>query len=140
MTARLRRELRTVLALQLRRPEARALILLAVEEAVLNVLEHGYDGAPDRPVTVTVKALDDHRFRVRILDRAPERDVTRLPVVPLARSAHQAAVRGRGLAMVRLLTEAMSHCRRRGGGNRLELVFDADRLSRAVEEEFGEAA
>jgi anti-sigma regulatory factor (Ser/Thr protein kinase) len=140
MLSRLRRELRSALALQLRRPEARTLILLAVEEAVLNVLEHGYGGAEGRPLTVTVKALDPRLFRVRILDRAPERDVTRIPVTPLARSARRAAVRGRGLALVRLLSESMTHRARDGGGNRLELVFDADRLSRAVQEELGEAA
>ncbi len=137
---RLRQALREVLVLDVRRPEARALALLAVEEAAANVAEHGYGGAAGCPLSVTVRNLPDEVFEVTLRDRAPVVDVTALPARDLARLAEERAERGRGLAMVRGLCRSMAHRRRRGGGNELVLVFDAAALTRRVEEQLRDAA
>jgi len=134
------RRLRQALVLEVRRPEARALALLAVEEAVANVLEHGYRGQPGRPFTLTFRPLAGERFEVVLRDRAPVVDVARLAPGDLERLAIQKASGGRGLALVRLLVETLEHARRRGGGNVLTLVFDADELSRIAQEHSREAA
>ena len=126
---RLRRGLDEALAFGVRSPEARALALLAVEEAAANVLEHGYRGRAGRPLEIVIRIDVGGRFAVTLRDRAPECDVTALPAVDLDRLARACAERGRGLAMVRRIAASMRHRARRGGGNELTLTFDATRLS-----------
>jgi anti-sigma regulatory factor (Ser/Thr protein kinase) len=139
-TSRLRRGLRALLVLDVRRPEARALALLAVEEIVVNIAEHGYGGEAGHPISVIVRPREEEVFEIAVRDRAPVVDVTALPPVDLGRLARDRAVRGRGLTMVRLLTRSMVHRSRRRGGNELILTFDAVELSRRVEEDLGDAA
>lgn len=137
---RLVRRLRRALVLEVRRPEARAMALLAVEEAVANVLEHGYHGRPGQPFTVTFRSRPGERFEIVLRDRAPVVDVTRLVPGDLRRLARSHATGGRGLALVHLLASELRHARRRGGGNVLTLVFDAEELSRIAQEHSREAA
>jgi len=139
-TSRLRRALRAVLVLDVRRPEARALALLAVEEIAANIAEHGYGGEAGHPISLLVRPLEGEIFEISIRDRAAVMDVTAIPVANLGRLARDRAARGRGLAMVRLLAESMTHRPRRGGGNELTLTFDAAQLSRRAEEKIGDAA
>ena len=140
MLPRLRSGLRGILALFVRRPEARALAALAVEEIVANVADHGYSGREGLPISLTMRPLGGERFQVRVLDRAPVRDVTLIEAPDLAESARRLSPRGRGLALVRLIANSVVHRGRSGGGNALDLVFDAAVLSRIVEENFREAA
>jgi len=137
---RLVRALRESLVLEIRSPEARALALLAVEEAAVNILEHGYDRAPGRPLQVTFRSLEPDRFQIELRDRAPTVDVSRMIPGDLKQLAARQSIRGRGVAMVRMFTESVRHAPRRGGGNILTLVFDAGRLSRLAEEHSREAA
>ncbi len=125
---------------EVRRPEARALALLAVDEIAANVVEHGYRGEAGRPLGVTFRPLDGERFEITVRDRAPVIDVTARPVVSLRTLARKRAPRGRGLAMVRRLAESLRHRSRPGGGNELTLIFDAVALSRLGEEPFRDAA
>ena len=138
--SRLRRGLREVLVLDLRRPEARAMAMLAVEEAVANILEHGYGNRAGLPVEITLRIGEGERFAVVLRDRAPVVDVTTLPPRDLDRLARDLATRGRGLAMVRRIAESMRHRPRRGGGNELTLFFDAERLAGGAETLSGKAA
>ena len=137
---RLRRALRDVLVLEIRRPEARALTLLAVEEVAANIVEHGYGGEPNRPISVTVTIEPGGVFTIILRDRAPLKDVTSLPSGDLKELARTSATRGRGLAMIDLLARSVTHRKRRGGGNELELVFDAEDLVRRVEASLKDAA
>jgi anti-sigma regulatory factor (Ser/Thr protein kinase) len=137
---RLRRALRAVLVLEIRRPEARALILLGVEEAAANIVEHGYEGETGRPLSVTVAIESGRTVTITLRDRAPALDVTSLAPNDLKQLARTAAPRGRGLAMIELLVRSVSHRPRRGGGNELELVFDAEDLARRVEQSLEDAA
>jgi len=114
--------------------------LLAVEEAVANILEHGYRGRPGRPFTVTFRALPGERFEIVLRDRAPALDVTRLVAGDLGRLARSHATGGRGLALVRLLARELRYAKRPGGGNVLTLAFDAEELSRIAQEHTREAA
>jgi anti-sigma regulatory factor (Ser/Thr protein kinase) len=123
-----------------RRPEARALTLLAVEELVANIAEHGYGGQAGRAISLSVQAREDETFEITIRDRAPTVDVTGIPPGNLGRLARGRAVRGRGLAMVRVLTRSLKHRSLPGGGNELTLTFDAVELSRRVAEDLGDAA
>ena len=91
---RLRRALREVLVLEIRRPEARALALLAVEEVAANIVEHGYGGEAGRPLAVTVALEPGERFTITLRDRAPVLDVTSLSPNDLKELARSAAPRG----------------------------------------------
>jgi anti-sigma regulatory factor (Ser/Thr protein kinase) len=137
---RLRRRLREVLVLEVRRPEARALILLALEEAAANVVEHGYDGRPGHPLSVTVSVEAGENVTIVLRDRAPVLDVTSLASGDLKELARRAAPRGRGLAMIGMLARSMRHRPRRGGGNELELAFNVEELARRAEETLNDAA
>ena len=137
---RLVARMREILPLVIRKPEERALALLAVEEAAVNILEHGYQNEAGRPLTVRIATLEDDRFHVTLRDRAPLADVTRIAPGDLKELARRRASRGRGLALMRLLTTAMVHHPRPGGGNDLQLVFDTHHLTRVIEEHFRNAA
>ncbi len=137
---RLRRELRDTLARSVPFPEARELAMLAVEEAAANVFEHGYGNQAGCPLEVTVRIGERERFAVILRDRAPVFDVTSLPPADLDRLAREFATRGRGLAIVRQIADSMRHRARRGGGNELTLIFDAERLAGGVEHLREEAA
>ena len=129
MPGRLARRLREVLVLEVRRPEARALAVLAVEEAAANILEHGYGGEAGKPLEVVVQMREPEVFEVTLKDRARVLDVTRIHPGNLKKLARERAERGRGLALVHILTRAMNHRKRGGGGNIINLVFDAAHLS-----------
>ncbi|HET9232512.1 MAG TPA: ATP-binding protein [Candidatus Eisenbacteria bacterium] len=132
--------LRELLPAVIRKPEERSLVLLAVEEAAVNILEHGYRNDSGRPLSIWVRALDDGRFQVMLRDRAPLTDVTIIAPGDLKELARTRASRGRGLALMRLLTSSMTHRPRHGGGNELILVFDTVHLGRVIEEHFRNAA
>jgi len=140
MPGRLARRLREVLVLDVRRPEARALALLAVEEAAANIFEHGYGSEMGRPLEVVVQIREPEVFEVTLKDRARMLDVTRIHPGNLKKLARERAERGRGLALVHLLTIAMNHRRRTGGGNIINLVFDAAHLSEIAREHSRDAA
>jgi len=140
MAGRLARRLRDVLILDVRRPEARALALLAVEEAAANVLEHGYGGKTGEPLEVLVRMREPEIFEVTLKDRARVLDITRIPPGNLKKLARKQAERGRGLALVQILTRDLSHRRRAGGGNVITLVFDAEHLSEVAKEHSRDAA
>jgi anti-sigma regulatory factor (Ser/Thr protein kinase) len=132
--------MRDALTSVIRKPEERALVLLAVEEAAVNILEHGYQNEEGRPLTIRICALEDDRFEVTLRDRAPLADVTRIVPGDLKELARRRASRGRGLALMRLLTTSMVHRPRPGGGNELILLFDPHHLARVIEEHFRNAA
>lgn len=140
MAGRLARRLREALVLDVRRPEARALTLLAVEEVVANILEHGYGGEAGRPIEVGVLMREPEVFEVTIKDRARLIDITRIHPGNLKKLARERAQRGRGLALVHLLTRTMNHLRRVGGGNVIVLEFDAEHLSEIAREHSRDAA
>lgn len=140
MAGRLARRLREVLILDVRRPEARALALLAVEEAAANILEHGYRGKTGRPLEVVVRMREPEIFEVTLKDRARVLDITRLHPGNLKKLARKRAERGRGLALVQMLTRNINYKRRAGGGNVITLVFDAEHLSEVAKEHSREAA
>ena len=132
--------LRELLPVVIRKPEERSLVLLAVEEAAVNVLEHGYRNVSGRPLFIWVRTLDSERFQVTLRDRAPLTDVTRITPGDLKELARTRASRGRGLALMRLLASSMTHRPRRAGGNELVLVFDPVHLDRVIEDHFRNAA
>jgi serine/threonine-protein kinase RsbW len=94
-------------------------LVLAVNEAVTNVLLHGYD---DRPglVTVSVEA-DGEAIRVRLTDSAPLFDPTTVPTPDITRPLEDRPLGGLGVHMMRRLTDELSYGLTGDGHN--ELLF-----------------
>jgi serine/threonine-protein kinase RsbW len=101
-------------------------LVQAVDEATCNVMLHGYGG---KAGDVEIEAvLRDRRIEIRILDRGPTFDPTAAPVP--APGAIPAPTRpggmGKGIQLLRTLTDEVHHSARPDGGNELTLVRSID--------------
>jgi serine/threonine-protein kinase RsbW len=94
-------------------------LVLAVNEAVTNVLLHGYGDAPG-PLSVCVEA-DGHELRVILADEAPHFDPTTVPPPDIHRPLEERPLGGLGIHMMRQLTDALLY-RAAEGGNELAFV------------------
>jgi serine/threonine-protein kinase RsbW len=93
---------------------------LAVDEAVTNVVVHGYRGEPG-PLEVAVER-DGDRLVVRVRDRAPPFDPARAPAPDLTSPLDERPVGGLGVHLIRQAVDEMRHRTPEGGGNELTLV------------------
>lgn len=93
-------------------------LVLAVNEAVTNVLLHGYDSQPG-PVTICVEVVDDD-LRVVLTDSAPPFDPTRVPPPDIFLPLEDRPLGGLGVHMMRQLTDELLY-RPLADGN--ELIF-----------------
>jgi anti-sigma regulatory factor (Ser/Thr protein kinase) len=96
-------------------------IRLATEEAVMNVIEHGYAGGTPGPITLRIRH-DAQQLVVTVEDDAPYFDPSTIrpadPDAPLERRS----VGGLGWHFVTQLMDQTRHERRHPHGNRLTLV------------------
>ena len=99
-------------------PAEASRICLAVDEALCNVIRHGYDSDPNGPITLTgTEARDERLLEFIIEDRGRQVDLDTI------RSRNLDDVRPGGLG-VHLIEEIMDHAtweHRDGGGMRLTL-------------------
>jgi serine/threonine-protein kinase RsbW len=99
-------------------------LVQAADEAVCNVIVHGYAGGPDREgkeIEVGA-ALVDGAIEIRILDRGPVFDPTAATGPDLSVPPRQRKPGGMGIHLVRTGTDAVHHRARPDGGNELRLV------------------
>jgi anti-sigma regulatory factor (Ser/Thr protein kinase) len=100
------------------RQDAHALHL-AIEEAVSNVLQHGYGGMP-RPLSVSLEAIAPDRVRAVVTDRAPPFNPLLRPEVDTTLPLEERAIGGLGVHLVKKLMDSM-HYERRDGQNVLTM-------------------
>jgi len=98
---------------------------LCLEEAVSNVIRHGYDGQPGSTLTVDCASPNGHEVVFTIEDQAPPFD----PLAPghievLAEPSPEDFLRpgGRGILLMRKFADTMAY-ERLAGGNRLTIGF-----------------
>ena len=105
---------------------AAADLVQAVDEAVCNVMVHGYAGM-EGDVEIETAARDG-RIEIRILDRAPTFDPTGAPAFDPSRPTHPARPGGMGVGvhLLRTMTDEVHHAARPDGGNELTLVRSID--------------
>ena len=94
-------------------------LVIGVDEALTNVLLHGYRGAPG-PVEIAVIRRGDEVV-VRLRDSAPAFDPTTWPERDLSTPLDQRPAGGFGIHLTRACLDRIVH-RRINGGNELELV------------------
>jgi serine/threonine-protein kinase RsbW len=99
-------------------PDCEMDLVQAIDEAVTNVLRHGYRGRPG-PLAIRIERSGD-RLRATIEDRAPAFDPTGVPEPDV--DGPTALPGGMGIHLIRAATDAVLHQPRDGGGNVLTLV------------------
>lgn len=101
-------------------------LVQAVDEATCNVMLHGYQGKGG-DIDIEAK-VEDRKIRIRILDRGPTFDPTKVPVrdAATALAPTRSGGMGVGIELLRTLTDEVHHSVRPDGGNELTLVRSMD--------------
>lgn len=99
-------------------------IMLAVDEAVANIIRHGYDGRCDQPIWLRFRPLDDiadtgqQGFTIVIDDLARQVD----PSVIRSRDLEDVRPGGLGVHIIRKIMDQVSYEARPEGGMRLTMT------------------
>jgi len=93
---------------------------LAVDELIMNIIEHGYRGQPGE-IDIQIKR-QGAEIIVVIRDQAPPFDPTRLPIPDLSLPLEQRPIGGLGIFLARRQVDTMIYHRTRRGVNKLVLV------------------
>ena len=97
------------------REESATAVVLAVNEAVANVMRHGYGGDTTRPIRIACRG-DGEMIEVRICDHGQQAEFLSRETLP----PDELRVGGRGLFMIRALMDEIEY-RRDDGRNRMYL-------------------
>jgi anti-sigma regulatory factor (Ser/Thr protein kinase) len=97
------------------REESATAVVLAVNEAVSNVMRHGYGGDTTRPIQIACR-VDGEMIEVRICDHGKEAEFLSREILP----PDELRVGGRGLFMIRALMDEIEY-RREDGRNLMYL-------------------
>jgi serine/threonine-protein kinase RsbW len=97
-------------------------IHLCLEEAVSNIIRHGY--APDTaaPVTIEFSRPREGQLVFTVEDFAPLFNPLLAPEIPLVDSGGELAIGGRGIRLLRAFAHTLEH-ERTAAGNRLRIGF-----------------
>jgi serine/threonine-protein kinase RsbW len=95
-------------------------LVLAVDELVVNIIEHGYRGRPGE-IEVEVECTREAVI-VRLRDQAPLFDPTCLPIPDITLPLEQRPSGGMGVYLARLAVDSLTHQVTQQGGNQLTLV------------------
>ncbi len=98
----------------------RGLVTLAVDEAVTNVIRHGYGGRADKPIWVRFAATDgaSPAFRIIIDDEGRQVD----PETIRGRDLENVRPGGLGVHIIRQVMDEVAYAPRPEGGMRLTMV------------------
>ena len=93
-------------------------LVLAMDEALTNVIRHGYEGRPDGRIWVTLNCLPDGAgLRIEIEDRARTIDPSEMK----GRDLDDIQPGGLGMHLMSSLVDRYEHAPRAGGGMRVLL-------------------
>ena len=95
--------------------ESATAVVLAVNEAVSNVIRHAYEGDTTRPIRIACRR-EGEMIEVRICDHGIEAEFLSRELPP----PDELRAGGRGLYMIRTLMDEIEY-RRKGGQNRMYL-------------------
>ena len=101
-------------------PAVSADLVQAVDEAVSNVIFHGYAGQPGE-VVIEAEASDG-KIEIRVLDRSRLFDPTAAPTADITVPVRRRKPGGMGIHLVRTSTDEVHHRAREDGGNELRLI------------------
>lgn len=91
-------------------------IVLALDEAVTNVIRHGYDNRPEQPIEIRVDSIADQEhgegLEIRVRDYGKQVD----PAVICGRDLDDIRPGGLGVHIIRAMTSNCEYRRADGGG------------------------
>jgi serine/threonine-protein kinase RsbW len=103
-------------------PDAVSDLVLAVDEAITNVIVHGYGAQPDTPGKVELGVnREGMDVVVRIRDEAPAFDPTGVPAPNLAQPLEKRSPGGLGIYLIRQYMDEVTYRTAPDGGNELIL-------------------
>ncbi len=105
-------------------PRTRLRVELVVEEAVMNVLQHGQPPEGSARIALDLLALPDH-VTIAVEDDGPPFDPLQVPPPP-PRRLDDSAVGGAGLPLIRRTARALRYRRTDSGLNRFEMDVARD--------------
>jgi serine/threonine-protein kinase RsbW len=100
-------------------------IHLCLEEAVSNVIRHGYGGQPGNTITVDCSLSDGHELLFTVEDQAPAFDPITAPLIedqPATSPMDYLRPGGRGILLMRNFANSLAY-ERLENGNRLTIGF-----------------
>lgn len=107
-------------------PAARAdAVEQCLNEAIANVLVHGYRDRPSRPITIRLERPVGGGLQMTIEDVAPPFNPLEHPRFRPATSIDEASIGGYGIHLLRTLASAL-HYRREEGRNVLSILFERE--------------
>jgi serine/threonine-protein kinase RsbW len=95
-------------------------LMLAVDEAMTNVIVHGYQKGPGSIELVVGR--EGYKLVVWLRDQAPVFDPTTVPPPDLAIPVIERALGGMGIHLIRQSVDEIGHFPLPGGGNELRLI------------------
>lgn len=101
-------------------------IILAVDEAVTNIIEHGYPLGQEGSIEVEVES-DDSRFTVRVRDEAPRFDPAGENELDIDDHVKAGRKKGLGIFLMRRIMDEVRYAFVEGRRNELTLVKYAAR-------------
>ena len=105
--------------------DTRFAIHLCLEEALSNIIRHGYGGQPNHSITVECAPAGRHRLVFTIEDQAPPFDPLTSAAAeetPAPSSIDQLRPGGQGIRLLRKFAGSLAY-ERLAGGNRLTIGF-----------------
>jgi len=101
-------------------PEAVAELIIALNEALVNVLRHGYQQQPGRVEMTLLRQVD--ALQIELLDEAPLFDPTAVPTPDITVPLAQRPFGGMGIHMMREFLDELTYKATTDGRNQLTLV------------------
>lgn len=97
-------------------------LMLAIDEALANVIKHGYEGRPDQPITVTLSTILSQEGRkgiaVRVRDKGRQVD----PATIQGRNLDEVRPGGLGVHIIQSVMDEYNYSCPPDGGMLLEMV------------------
>jgi len=109
----------------------RKLLILAVDEAVTNIMEHAYDNDLEGELDVElILEADATRFEVIIRDSGKEFDPSSVDIPDIAKHVSKGQKHGLGIFMIRQIMDEINYTYIHGEKNQLQMIKYVDRAKR----------
>jgi serine/threonine-protein kinase RsbW len=96
---------------------------LCLEEAISNIIRHGYSGNPDHSIAIRFTSPREDYIILVVEDEAPPFNPVESPELPLLSSLEEIAVGGQGVRLLRRFADVLEY-QATPTGNRLSIGFN----------------
>lgn len=96
-------------------------VILAVDEAVSNIIEHAYEYSDEGDISIRVEA-DEEKLRISITDQGKSFNPNEIPDVDIEAHVRAGRRSGLGIFMIRQIMDEVSYFFKNGFQNELRMV------------------